>query len=205
MPWFCQISDYQSNIINEEAGMITSNDFKNGMTIELDGQLMTIVEFLHVKPGKGSAFVRTKLKNLKTGYSVEKTFRAGEKVTRAHIERKQMQYLYASGTDYVLMDNESYEQVTLSKELMGDGGKWIKEGMEVSVLFHDIEPLGVDVPNFVELKVMETEPGFKGDTATGGTKPATLETGAIIQVPLFVNVEDVLQIDTRSGNYLRRV
>jgi elongation factor P len=184
--------------------MITSNDFRNGMTIEIDGQLMTIVEFLHVKPGKGSAFVRTKLKNLKTGYSVEKTFRAGEKVTRAHIERKQMQYLYASGTDYVLMDNESYEQVTIAKETMGDGGKWIKEGMEVSVLFHDVEPLGVDIPNFVELKVTETEPGFKGDTATGGTKPATLETGAVIQVPLFVNVDDMLQIDTRSGNYMRR-
>jgi len=185
--------------------MITSNDFKNGMTIELDGHLMTIVEFLHVKPGKGSAFVRTKLKNLKTGYSVEKTFRAGEKVMRAHIEKRPMQYLYSSGSDYIVMDNENFEQITLSGELLGDSAKWLKEGMEVSVLFHDTEAIGVDVPNFVDLKVTETEPGFKGDTATGGNKPATLETGAVINVPLFVNVDDVLQIDTRTGQYLRRV
>lgn len=184
--------------------MITSNDFKNGMTIEVDGELMTIVEFLHVKPGKGSAFVRTKLRNMKTGYTVEKTFKAGEKVTRAHIDRRQMQYLYASEDEYVFMDNENFDQITLQKSLIGDGIKWLKEGMEVSILFHGTETIGVDLPNFVELKVTETEPGFKGDTATGGTKPATLETGATIQVPLFIDIGDVLQIDTRTGQYLRR-
>lgn len=189
----------------KEAAMITSNDFKNGMTIELDGQLMTIVEFLHVKPGKGSAFVRTKLRNLKSGYVVEKTFRAGEKVTRAIIDKRTMQFLYSSGSDYNVMDTENYEQITLSAESMGDGVKWLKEGMEISVLFYGTDPIGVDVPNFVELKVTETEPGFKGDTATGGTKPATLETGATIQVPLFINIGEVLQIDTRTGQYLRRV
>ncbi|MDQ7826298.1 MAG: elongation factor P [Candidatus Eremiobacteraeota bacterium] len=185
--------------------MITSNDFKNGMTIELDGQLMTIVEFLHVKPGKGSAFVRTKLKNLRTGYTVEKTFRAGEKLMRAHIEKRTMQFLYSQGTDYVFMDSENYEQITLQGDLVGDGTKWLKDGMEVSILFHDTTALGVEVPNFVELVVTETEPGFKGDTATGGTKPATLETGTVIQVPLFIEVNDKLQIDTRSSQYLRRV
>ncbi|MHC9544335.1 MAG: elongation factor P [Vulcanimicrobiota bacterium] len=185
--------------------MITSNDFKNGMTIELDGHLMTIVEFLHVKPGKGSAFVRTKLRNLKSGYVVEKTFRAGEKVTRAIIDKRTMQFLYSSGSDYNVMDTENYEQITLSAEALGDGVKWLKEGMEISVLFYGTDPIGVDVPNFVELKVTETEPGFKGDTATGGTKPATLETGAIIQVPLFINIGELLQIDTRTGQYLRRV
>lgn len=185
--------------------MITSNDFRNGMTIIVDGELMTVVEFLHVKPGKGSAFVRTKLRKLKTGYTVEKTFRGGEKIMSAHIERKQMQFLYSSGDEYVFMDNESYEQLSIQKDILGDGVKWLKEGMEVSVLSHESDILGVDVPNFVELKVVETEPGFKGDTATGGTKPATLETGVTIQVPLFVNTDDVLQIDTRTGNYLRRV
>jgi elongation factor P len=184
--------------------MITSNDFRNGMTIEIDGTLMTIVEFLHVKPGKGSAFVRTKLRNIKTGYTVEKTFKAGEKVTRAHIDRRQMQYLYASDDDYVFMDNENFDQISLQKNLLGDGTKWLKEGMEVSVLFYGTETIGVDLPNFVELKVTETEPGFKGDTATGGTKPATLETGAVINVPLFIDIDDVLQIDTRTGQYLRR-
>jgi elongation factor P len=185
--------------------MITSNDFKNGMTIEIDGNLMTIVEFLHVKPGKGSAFVRTRLRNLKSGYVIEKTFRAGEKVNRAIIDKRTMQYLYSSGNDYVVMDTENYEQINLSAEAMGDGVKWLKEGMEISVLFYGTDPIGVDIQNFVELKVTETEPGFKGDTATGGTKPATLETGATIQVPLFIEIGEVLQIDTRTGQYLRRV
>jgi len=185
--------------------MITSNDFKNGMTIEIDGNLMTIVEFLHVKPGKGSAFVRTRLRNLKSGYVIEKTFRAGEKVNRAIIDKRTMQYLYSSDSDYMVMDTENYEQISLTAEAMGDGVKWLKEGMEISVLFYGTDPIGVDIPNFVELKVVETEPGFKGDTATGGTKPATLETGATIQVPLFIEIGEVLQIDTRTGQYLRRV
>ncbi len=185
--------------------MITSNDFKNGMTIELDGQLMTVVEFLHVKPGKGSAFVRTKLKNLRTGFSVEKTFKAGEKLTKAHIEKKSMQFLYANDNEYTFMDNETFDQINVSEDLVSDAKKWMKEGTDVHIMFHETTPLGVEVANFVELKVTETEPGFKGDTATGGTKPATLETGAIIQVPLFIEPDELLQIDTRTGQYLRRV
>ncbi len=185
--------------------MITSNDFKNGMTIELDGQLMTVVEFLHVKPGKGSAFVRTKLKNLRTGYCVDKTFKAGEKLTKAHIEKKSMQFLYTNDNEYTFMDNDSFDQITIMEDLVGDAKKWLKEGMDLHIMFHDTTPLGVEVPNFVELKVTMTEPGYKGDTATGGTKAATLETGATIQVPLFIEMDEVLQIDTRTGQYLRRV
>lgn len=185
--------------------MITSNDFKNGMTIELDGQLMTVVEFLHVKPGKGSAFVRTKLKNLRTGFCVEKTFKAGEKLTKAHIEKKSMQFLYANDNEYTFMDNETFDQINISEDMVSDAKKWMKEGTDVHIMFHETTPLGVEVANFVELKVAETEPGFKGDTATGGTKPATLETGAIIQVPLFIEPDELLQIDTRTGQYLRRV
>lgn len=185
--------------------MITSNDFKNGMTIELEGQLMTVVEFLHVKPGKGSAFVRTKLKNLRTGFCVDKTFKAGEKLQKAHIEKKSMQYLYASDGEYTFMDNETYDQVTLQEDLVGDAKKWMIDGTDVHILFHETTPLGVEVANFVELKVVQTDPGFKGDTATGGTKPATLETGTLIQVPLFIEEGEVLQIDTRTGQYLKRV
>lgn len=185
--------------------MITSNDFRNGMTIELDGQLLTVVEFLHVKPGKGSAFVRTKLKNVKTGLTLEKTFKAGEKLTKAHIEKKSMQFIYANDGEFTFMDNETFDQIAIPEELVGDAAKWMTEGMDVHIMFHETTPLGVEVPNFVELKVTHTEPGFKGDTATGGTKPATLETGAIIQVPLFIEQGEVLQIDTRTGAYLRRV
>lgn len=185
--------------------MITSNDFKNGMTIELEGNLMTVVDFQHVKPGKGSAFVRTKLKNIKTGYTLEKTFKAGEKVAKAHIEKKSMQYLYASPPDFTFMDNETFDQINIEEALVGDSVKWLKEGMDVSVMFHESTPLGVEVPNFIDLKIIETEPGFKGDTATGGTKPAKVETGAIVQVPLFVNIDEIIQVDTRTGQYLRRV
>ncbi len=185
--------------------MISSNDFRNGITIELEGTLYTIVEFQHVKPGKGSAFVRTKLKNVRTGYNVEKTFRAGEKVNRAIVERRDMQFLYKSGEDYTFMDQENYEQLTVQEAQLGDGVKWLKDSMPVSVLLHETTVLGIDLPNFVELKIIETEPGFKGDTATGASKPAKLETGATINVPLFVNEGDVIQIDTRSGEYLKRV
>lgn len=185
--------------------MISSNDFRTGMTIEVDGELMTIVDFQHVKPGKGSAFVRTKLKKVKTGYVIEKTFRAGEKVPRAIIDRREMQYLYSSGGDYVFMDNETFDQHSLSADFMGDSVKWLKEGMNVGVLFHENSAIGIDLPNFVELRVTQTEPGFKGDTATGGNKPAVVETGATVQVPLFVNIGDVIQIDIRTGVYLRRV
>ncbi|KLU61345.1 elongation factor P [Peptococcaceae bacterium CEB3] len=184
--------------------MISSNDFKTGVTIEVDGDVYTIVEFQHVKPGKGAAFVRTKLKNVKTGGVVERKFNAGEKVPRAHVERREMQYLYKDGEHYVVMDNENYEQMSLTADQIGDQVKWLKENMNLGVLFFGSDVIGVDIPNSVQLAVVATEPGVKGDTATGGTKPATVETGAIVQVPFFVNEGDVLIIDTRTGNYVQR-
>lgn len=185
--------------------MISVNDFRTGITIELEGNLFTVVDFQHVKPGKGSAFVRSKLRNLKTGYVLEKTFRAGEKVSRAHIERRDMQFLYHSDEDYTFMDNQTYDQITLQASQIGEGIKWLKDGTVIGVLFYDTLAIGVDIPNFVELAVTHTEPGFKGDTATGGSKPATVETGAVVQVPLFIEIGDVIQIDTRTSTYLRRV
>ena len=184
---------------------ISVNDFRTGITIELDGQLYQVVDFQHVKPGKGAAFVRSKLKNIEKGTTVEKTFRGGEKVQRAIVERKPYQYLYASDDDFVFMDNSTYEQVTVSNQLMGDGLKWLKDSMEVQIVFHGDRILEVEMPNFVELEVTQTDPGLKGDTAQGGSKPATVETGAVVTVPLFVEEGDVLQIDTRSGEYLKRV
>lgn len=185
--------------------MISSNDFRTGMTVEIDGELFQVVEFLHVKPGKGAAFVRTKLKNIKTGYSVERTFRGGEKLMRAHIERRKASFTYVDGSHYHFMDSESFEDITVEGDLLGDSVKWLKDGMEVEISFHNDVPIGIEVPNFVELEVTETEPGFKGDTATGATKPATLETGAVINVPLFLDVGTRVQVDTRTGQYLRRV
>ncbi|MFZ3171301.1 MAG: elongation factor P [Carboxydocellales bacterium] len=185
--------------------MISSNDFRTGTTIELDGDVFAIVDFQHVKPGKGAAFVRTKLKNVKTGGVVEKTFNAGEKVPKAHVERREMQYMYNDGEDYNFMDNESFEQVMLTKDQLGDGVKYLKDNMNIGVMTFQGKTIGVDLPNFVELKVVETPPGIKGDTASGGTKPATVESGAVVQVPFFVEIGDVLQIDTRSGSYLKRV
>ncbi|WP_407308286.1 elongation factor P [Desulfosporosinus sp. SB140] len=184
--------------------MISSNDFKTGLTIEIDGDVFSVVEFQHVKPGKGAAFVRTKLKNVRTGGVVERRFNAGEKVNKAHVERREMQYLYKDSDHYIVMDNETYEQVSLTEDQIGDGVKWLKENMSLGVLFYEVEVIGVDVPNSVQLVVTATEPGVKGDTATGGTKPATLETGAVVQVPFFVNEGDVLIIDTRTGNYVQR-
>lgn len=184
--------------------MISSNEFKTGLTIEVDNDVYTIVEFQHVKPGKGAAFVRTKLKNVKTGGVVERKFNAGEKVPKAHVERRDMEYLYKDGDHFVVMDNETYEQTSLTEAQIGDGVKWLKENMKLGVLFFNGTVIGVDVPNTVQLKVIATEPGVKGDTATGGTKPATLETGAIVNVPFFVNEDDVLIIDTRTGNYVQR-
>ncbi len=185
--------------------MISTNDFRTGLTIEIDGEIFTVIEFQHVKQGRGSAFVRTKLKNIQTGNVFEKTFRAGEKVARAHLDRKKMQYLYQTGELYYFMDTETYEQVPVSEELVGDNKKFLKENMEVSVLFHNNTPIGIELPNFVELKVTQTEPGFKGDTATGGTKPAVVETGAKLQVPLFIELGDTIKIDTRTGEYISRV
>ncbi|HHW10108.1 MAG TPA: elongation factor P [Firmicutes bacterium] len=185
--------------------MISVNDLRTGLTIEVDGELMSVIEFLHVKPGKGAAFVRTKLKNIKTGAVREVTFRAGEKVNRAHIETKDMQYLYRSGDEFTFMDTESYEQLTLSAENLGDAPKWLKDNMTIGIQFYQGQAIGVDLPTFVELAVVQTEPGVRGDTVSGATKPATLETGVVVQVPLFVNEGDVIRVDTRTGEYLSRV
>ncbi len=185
--------------------MISVNDFKTGVTVDLEGQVYQVVEFQHVKPGKGAAFVRAKLKNVKSGGVVEKTFRGGEKVRRAHLDKRGMQYLYMDGDDYIFMDNDNYEQLTISRESMGDGVKWLKENMNIQVLMYQNEIMGIEMPNFVELEVVDTEPGVKGDTATGATKAARLETGASVQVPLFVNTGDRLRIDTRTGDYMERV
>ncbi|BCV21798.1 elongation factor P [Moorella sp. Hama-1] len=184
--------------------MISSNDFRTGLTIEVDGDVYTVVEFMHVKPGKGSAFVRTKLKNRRTGAVIERTFRAGEKVNRAIVERREMQYLYNDGENYYFMDTETFEQISLRKEQLDDAIKYLKDNMNIFVLTHNGETIGIELPNSVELKVVETEPGIKGDTATGGTKNAVLETGAVIQVPLFIETGDVLRIDTRTGEYIER-
>lgn len=185
--------------------MITTSEFKTGMTIELDNDLYVIVEFQHVKPGKGAAFVRTKLKNLKTGGVTEKTFRAGEKVERAIMERREMQYMYNSGDDLFVMDTETYEQMTIDRARLGNDVKYLKENTNISVVFYQEQIIGIELPFFVELAVAETEPGIKGDTASGGSKPATMETGAVVNVPFFINVGDVLRIDTRSGEYIERV
>jgi len=184
--------------------MISSNEFKTGVTVEIDGDIYQIVEFQHVKPGKGAAFVRTKIKNVKTGSVVEKKFNAGEKLARARLDRREMQYLYKEGDQFIVMDNESFEQIMLSDAQIGDEVKWLKENMNLGVLLYNEEVIGVDLPNTVELRVIETEPGIKGDTATGGTKAAIVETGASVQVPFFVNEGDVLIIDTRTGSYVSR-
>lgn len=184
--------------------MISSNDFKTGLTIEVDGDIFQIVEFQHVKPGKGSAFVRTKLKNVKTGGTIERKFNAGERVPRARLDRREMQYLYKDGEQFVVMDNESYEQIMLTEAQIGENVKWLKENMNLGILLFNNQVIGVDLPNTVELKVIETEPGVRGDTATGGSKAAVVETGASVQVPFFVNEGDVLIIDTRSGTYVSR-
>jgi elongation factor P len=184
--------------------MISTSDFRNGLTIELDGSVWQIIEFQHVKPGKGAAFVRTKLKNLENGNIQERTFRTTEKVERAHVETRKMQYLYNSGDEYTFMDTESYEQITLNRNQLENELKFLLENMIVNVIMYKGQTLGLELPNTVELKVVDTEPGIKGDTASGGSKPATLETGLVVQVPFFVNVGDTLIIDTRSGEYVSR-
>ncbi len=185
--------------------MISVNDLKTGLTLDIDNNLWSVVEFLHVKPGKGAAFVRTKLKNVETGQVVEKTFRAGEKVAKATLDRREMQYLYKEGSDLVMMDLESYEQLPVPADRVGDGIKYLKENMTVQILMHDSKIIGIDLPNFVELEVIDTPPAEKGNTAQGGSKPATLEGGAIVNVPFFISVGDVLRIDTRTNEYLDRV
>ena len=184
--------------------MVSSNDFRNGLTIELDGGVWQVVDFQHVKPGKGAAFVRTKLKNCKTGAVVERTFNAGEKVPRGHVEKRKMQFLYESDGMYTCMDNENYEQVELSKEQLGVALSFLKENMDMDIMFFQGQVIGVELPLSVELRVVETDPGVKGDTATGGSKNAVLETGHVVRVPLFIEQDEVLRIDTRSGDYIER-
>lgn len=184
--------------------MISVNDFRTGLTIEVDGGIWSVIEFQHVKPGKGAAFVRSKLRNLRTGAIQEKTFRGGEKVNTARIETRRMQYLYNSGSTYTFMDTETYEQTDLDESQIKTQLNFLKENMEVSIQSYQGETLGVELPNTVVLEVTETEPGIKGDTASGGSKPATLETGYVVNVPFFVNVGDKLVVDTRSGLYVSR-
>ena len=191
-PWGCN------------TGMISSNDFRTGTTIELDGQVWRVVEFLHVKPGKGSAFVRTKLKSVQSGNVVEKTFRAGESVQQAILEKSNLQHTYVESGDYVFMDMISFEETRLTSEQIGKGSKYLKEGMEVNVIFHNGKVLEVELPISITLKVTETDPGVKGDTASGGTKPAILETGAQVMVPLFISVGEMIKVDTRNDTYLGR-
>jgi elongation factor P len=184
--------------------MISSNDFRSGVTIELDGSVWRVVEFLHVKPGKGSAFVRTKLKNAQTGSVIEKTFRAGETVPQASLEKLTMQYTYKDGDQYVFMDMETFDEARLNPDQLGDRVKFLKEEMSVNILFWNETVLDVELPNTIVLEVTDTDPGVKGDTATGGTKPAIVETGAQVMVPLFVTIGERIKIDTRDGSYLGR-
>ncbi|MGI6217022.1 MAG: elongation factor P [Coriobacteriales bacterium] len=184
---------------------ISTADFKNGKCIEIDGKPNIIIEFQHVKPGKGGAFVRTKVRDVRTGRVNELTFRAGEKFEEVRMETKEMQYLYKDGDDYYFMDNVSYEQMSIPGDVIGEGTKWLKENDICLIQYAGDEMIGVQPPMFVELEVTDTEPGFKGDTVQGSTKPATLETGAVVQVPMFVNNGDMLKIDTRDGRYVTRV
>lgn len=185
--------------------MISAGDFKNGITLEIDGQVVQIMEFQHVKPGKGAAFVRTKLKNVINGGVVERTFRPTEKFPQARIERVDMQYLYSDGDLYNFMNQETYDQVALNKDTIGDALKFVKENEVCKVCSYNGSVFSVEPPLFVELEITDTEPGFKGDTAQGATKPATVETGAVVYVPLFVDMGDKIKIDTRTGEYLSRV
>ena len=185
--------------------MATTNDLKNGIVLNLDGQLWTVTDFQHVKPGKGGAFVRTKLKNVLSGKVVDKTFNAGLKVETANVDKRDMQYLYKDGADFVFMDGETYDQIHVAAETVGDGANYLLENTEVVVAVHEGTPLYVELPVTMELVVEHTDPGLQGDRSTGGTKPATLETGAQIQVPLFITTGEKLKVDTRDGRYLGRV
>ena len=185
--------------------MISTNDFQTGMTIELDGELYTILDYDHVKPGKGGAFIQTELKNIDTGSIINKRFRSGEKVAKAHIEAKKYQFLYRDGDKYVFMDNETYEQIELSADMLGNATNYLKENLEIEIEFYREKVVGVKVPNFVELAVADAPPAIKGNTVSGGSKKVTLESGAEVKVPLFIEAGDILKIDTRSGEYIERV
>jgi elongation factor P len=184
---------------------VSTTEFRNGLKIEIDGEPYVIVEFQHVKPGKGGAFVRTKFKSLKSGNVTDKTFRAGEKVDVPDLEEKTMQYLYGADKDRVFMDTTSYEQVSLNEKQLGDSTNYLKENMEIKVLYHKGMPINIEVPMFVELVIARTDPGVRGDTASGGSKPATLETGAVVKVPLYMNEGDIIKVDTRTGTFIERV
>ncbi len=184
---------------------VSTTEFRNGLKIELDGEPFIIVEFQHVKPGKGGAFVRTKFKSLKTGNVIDRTFRSGEKVDVPELEEKKMQYLYAADKDRIFMDTTTYEQISLSEQQLGDSISYLKENMEIKVLYHKGMPINIEVPMFVELVIAKTDPGVRGDTASGGSKPATLETGAVVKVPLYMNEGDVIKVDTRTGTFIERV
>jgi elongation factor P len=183
---------------------VSTAEFRKGLKIELEGEPYIIADFLHVKPGKGGAFVRTKLKSLVTGNVIDRTFRSGEKVQTPALEERNMQYLYREGQTYNFMDSDTYEQLTLSADQLGEDSNFLKENIQVRIVFHNGKPIGVELPFFVELTIVKTEPGVRGDTARGGTKPATVETGAVIQVPLFLNEGDVIKVDTRTGEYIER-
>lgn len=185
--------------------MIDTSDFRNGLTIQIDNEPYTLIYFQHVKPGKGGAFVRTKLRSVRTGNVFERTFRAGEKFEPAYLERKELEYIYRAGDEYFFMDTETYDQISFPESQLGESRKYLKEGMKVSVVSHNGETIGVELPDTVELVVADTDPGLRGDTASGGSKPATLETGAVIQVPLFIGVGETIRVDTRTDSYLERV
>jgi len=185
--------------------MAQASGFRSGMILEIDSELWSISEAQLIQPGKGGAFVRTKLKNMKTGRVIDRTFRSEEKLKDVRVERKTMQYLYLDGQDYIFMDENTYEQVSVNKEFLGNTINYLLEGNQVEILFHEVTPIGIDLPYFVELKVVETEPGMKGDTVSGASKPAKLQTGAVVQVPLFIEEGEFLKIDTRTNEYVERV
>ncbi|MGA9363643.1 MAG: elongation factor P [Bacteroidota bacterium] len=185
--------------------MASTADFRTGMTIRLDGELYSIVEFQHVNPGNWRAFVRTKLKSVKSGKVIENRFRAGEQVEVIRIDRREYQYLYRDGSSFVFMDKETYDQISIEPDLIGEGGEFVKEGEIAEIVFNGTEPIGVELPIVVELKVTQTVPGVKGNSATGGSKPASVESGATVNVPLFINEGDIIRVDTRTGEYIERV
>lgn len=184
---------------------VSTAEFRNGLKIEIDGEPYVIVDFQHVKPGKGGAFVRTKIKSLKSGNVIDRTYRSGEKVDVPELEEKKMQYLYAADRDRVFMDTQSYEQISLNEGQLGDSIQYLKENMEIKVLYHKGQPINIEIPMFVELRIAKTDPGVRGDTASGGSKPATLESGAVVKVPFYLNEGDVVKVDTRTGTFIERV
>jgi len=185
--------------------MATTSEFRNGLVMKIDGELWSIVEFQHVKPGKGGAFVRTRIKNVKTGRVLEKTFRSGDKVDDVRLEKRPYQFLYRDGNDFHFMNSATFEQITVPDEIIGSTADFLKDNLDVEILFHGEEPLGIDLPIFVNLRIVKSDPGIRGDTATGATKPATLESGATIQVPLFIEEGETVRVDTRTGGYVERV